>query len=229
MPSHAGGTQRTRPCHRDAEPLRTEHPAPARVRVHGCGHGRKDKDKGQSPVHRGFTHFPLPVWPDLSSPGGPRGPAAMAPAPFPAPAQERESRIWSAGTAGESSREGLHCHSHPRAVPCLQLVSPGLSAAAHLPARGIFGVTHPKSSSSSVSLPASAGSVPTTGFLVVNDLGDVAFPQLPAGNNSQPPSASQQADCLTSFQNFLAEFHFFLTSLRALCHLKHDKILCSLL
>lgn len=84
----------------------------------------------------------------------------------------------------------------PELLPCLQLVSPGCLATAHLPAKIIFAVTYPKSSSSTVSLPASVGSVPTRGFLVVNDLGVVAFPQLPAGNSSQLQSASQQGDFL---------------------------------
>lgn len=92
--------------------------------------------------------------------------------------------------------------ARPELFPCLQLVFPGRSAAAHLPTRIIFGVTYPKSSSSTVSLPASVGSVPTTGFLVVNDFSDVAFPQLPAGNNVQLQSASQQGDFLMLLPEF---------------------------
>lgn len=77
-------------------------PALVGARGQGLGCGRQ----GQSLVHRGLTQFPLPIWPDLSSPRGLRSPAmpGAAPALFPALSHEQESRIWSASTSRESWR-----------------------------------------------------------------------------------------------------------------------------
>ena len=201
-----GGLQGAWPCWWDAGYLGMEQAvsscfAPAGVWVRGRGR----KDERTIPGAQGINPFPTAHMARPQQPWRDEEPchAGGGSCSVPSPVSRTRGQdlvcqhswgILLGGTALPQAR--------PELFPCLQLVSPGCSAAAHLPARIIFGVTCLKFSSSTVSLPASRGSVPTTGFLLVNDLGDVAFPQLPVGNNSQLQSASQQGDFLMLLPKF---------------------------
>lgn len=180
------------PCRGDAGYLGTEQavsscPAPAGVWVQGCG--GKDGAQGINPFPT--THMARPQQPRRAE--EPCRAGCSVPSPV---SRTREQDLARQHSWKILLGRTVLPQADPELFPCLQLVSPGCSATAHLPAKIIFAATYPKSSSSTVCLLASVGSVPTRGFLVVNDLGVVAFPQLPAGNSSQLQSASQQGDFL---------------------------------
>lgn len=168
---------------------RLYHPALPR-RASGCkAAGGKDGAQGINPFPT--THMARPQQPRRAEEPCRAGCSVPSPVSHTSEQDLACQRSWKILLGGTVLPQ-----ADPELFPCLQLVSPGCLATAHLPAKIIFAVTYPKSSSSTVSLPASVGSVPTRGFLVVNDLGVVAFPQLPAGNSSQLQSASQQGDFL---------------------------------
>lgn len=65
----------------------------------------QQQEEGRTVVHKGLTHFPLPIWPELDSPGAPSCPGAALLCSQP----QIQGRWIGTGTvsrAGESSQEG---------------------------------------------------------------------------------------------------------------------------
>lgn len=86
------------------------HDAQAHSRMSPCPDGvwvPQQQEEGRTVVHKGLTHFPLPIWAELSSPGAPSCPGAALLCSAPSPTSQADRAVLGlSAELGNPPREG---------------------------------------------------------------------------------------------------------------------------